>query len=89
LRASLETPSGNVSLGEDPDHDDIALEIMACLLNDQDPWVRLWYSSDSHWTTQWTVIERNEDGIPVIIASSEFDGETQVINKPFEEDNNV
>lgn len=81
----LQTPSGNVTLDDSLTEEEIALEVMACLINDQDPWVRLVSSNLSEWLSQWTVMERDSEGIPVKIASTEFDGETQVIDNPYKE----
>lgn len=82
----LVTPSGNVTLDDELTSDDIAMEVMACLLNDQDPWCRLAATTQESWITQWTVMERDANGVPVKLASIEFDGTTQVIDNPFEEE---
>lgn len=76
----LETPSGTVQLEGDLSAGDIALEVMATLLNDQNPWCRLWVEGQREWLSQWTVMERGDDGCPQWIASSEFDGKASVID---------
>lgn len=55
--------------------EDLALEVM-CLLYDE-PWVRLHFGD---LVTQWTVLERDKNGIPVRIGSEEFDGTCKVLD---------
>lgn len=76
----LETPSGTDVLEGDLSAEELALEVMATLLNDQDPWCRLWVEGNPDWLSTWTVLERNEDGCPQYISSVEFDGTTHVID---------
>lgn len=75
----LETPSGIDILDGDLSIEDITLEVMACLLNDQEPWVRLWAESQREWITQWAVMERDKDLVPVKILAREFDGTVTLI----------
>lgn len=74
----LRTAAGIIELPDDeyPDDDSVAGYITYLLASGED-WVRIVaVSGDSN---QWTVLERDADGIPTALAYREFDGETGVI----------
>ena len=72
----LETPEGDIDMSR-VNELEIAVYVMSSLADKYD-WVRL-HSSGRQWHTQWTVLERNDKGFPLQIASQEFDGEMEVI----------
>jgi hypothetical protein len=44
------------------------------------PWVRLRSEDETAWISEWTVIERGDDGIPTQIGYRGFDGALEVID---------
>lgn len=76
----LETPCGKDRLEDDLNAEDIACEVVAALLNDQEPWCRLYAQGNPRWVTQWTVMERSESLTPTKIAVREFDGSVSIFD---------
>jgi hypothetical protein len=76
-QTKLETPQGEISL-DGCDTEIEAAQLVMALLAEGHDWVRM-LSSDRQWSSQWTVLERNEKGLPLQIACLEFDGNAGVI----------
>lgn len=77
----LAFPNGQVDINlEDyPDDMDQAREVMRILLEGE-PWVQLraHHAPDNY--TQWTVMKRDERGVPLQIMCQEFDGNFELMN---------
>lgn len=76
----LEVASGDIRLVGFYNEDEIAELVMALICGNGNDWVRLRSSNHSHWSTEWTVLERNSDDIPTHIGCQEFDGELEIIS---------
>lgn len=72
----LETKTRKTDLSEYESFEEVAALVMALLATGHE-WVRI--RGIFSGVTQWTVLERNERGRPVQIASHEFDGKLEVI----------
>ena len=80
----LAFPSGTVDFNHDDDPDAMAKarEVMEILLEGE-PWVQLHAHHAPGYYTQWTVMTRDEYGVPLQIMCQEFDGNMELIsNEP-------
>lgn len=82
----LETPTETYQLVRIESREDVALEVLAALLNDQEPWCRLWIQGNRHWVNRYTVMERDAELVPTQILSEQFDGTTGMIRNIHEEE---
>jgi hypothetical protein len=71
----FEIKGGEIPLDSETDEYDLAIQACSLLVNE--PWVRL--RTDAGFSTQWTVLERDNHGTPVQIAYEEFNGSTGVL----------
>jgi hypothetical protein len=80
LSLYLETEAGKVRLPADDEKSGIVMgKKVVALLSEGNEWVRLRASCCSNWVTTWTVLERNELGQPVALASEDFEGTYEVL----------
>jgi hypothetical protein len=76
----LEIATGEVSLESCKSEEEVAEMVVSLICRHRNDWVRLCSSDYGHWTTEWTVLERNSDNSPAQIGCEEFDGGTGIIS---------
>lgn len=70
---------GVIPVEDDASDEEIAGAVMRLLVAGE-PWVQLWHENRPDLVTRWTVLSRNELGVPMQIGSQEFDGTMEVLN---------
>lgn len=78
-RRYLGSPSGHFTVDDNASDENVAEAVMRLLI-DGELWVQLWYEDNPALVTIWTVLSRDEAGVPMHIASDEFDGTMEIIN---------
>lgn len=77
----LAFPNGTVEFDPDDHPDDMsrAREVMQILLEGE-PWVQYHAHHAPGQYTQWTVMKRDERGVPLQLMCQEFNGNMELIN---------
>lgn len=76
----LEIAAGNVYLQDYDNEEEVAELVIALICDNGNEWVRLRTSGHDHWSTEWTVLERNSGNMPTQVGCREFDGSMEIIS---------
>lgn len=76
---SLTAGCGVVPIEDGTADEDVAKQVMRLMIVGED-WVQICYNNNPSVYSRWTVLSRDERGVPLQICSQEFDGTMEIIS---------